>query len=33
MDLVEKLSEEFIADEELDKVKAMKGVDEEILKF
>lgn len=33
MDLVEKLSDELIQDEELEKVKTMKGVEEEIIKF
>lgn len=33
MDLVERLSDELIQDEELDKVKSMKGVEEEIAKF
>ncbi|CAD8181051.1 unnamed protein product [Paramecium pentaurelia] len=33
MDLVEKLSDELIQDEELEKVKTMKGVEEEINKF
>lgn len=33
MDLVEKLSDELIMDEELEKVKTMKGVEEEINKF
>ena len=33
MDLVEKLSDELVQDEELDKVKTMKGVEEEIIKF
>lgn len=33
MDLVEKLSDELTQDEELEKVKTMKGVDEEITKF
>ena len=33
MDLVELLAEELIMDEELDKVKLLKGVEEEISKF
>ena len=33
MDLVEQLSDELVKDEELDKVKTMKGVEEEISKF
>lgn len=33
MDLVEQLAEELVQDEELDKVKLLKGVEEEISKF
>lgn len=33
MDLIEHLSDELVQDEELDKVKGMKGVEEEISKF
>jgi hypothetical protein len=33
MDLVEKLADELIQDEELEKVKAMKGVEEEMTKY
>lgn len=33
MDLVENLSEELVQDEELDKVKGLKGVEEEISRF
>lgn len=33
MDLVEKLSEELVQDEELDKVKGLKGVEEEMIKY
>ena len=33
MDLVENLSDDLISDDELEKVKTMKGVEEEISKF
>lgn len=33
MDLIEHLSEELVLDDELDKVKGMKGVEEEMTKF
>ena len=33
MDLVEQLAEELVQDDELDKVKLLKGVEEEISKF
>ena len=33
MDLVELLAEELVQDDELDKVKLLKGVEEEISKF
>ena len=33
MDLVEDLIDELIKDEELEKVKILKGVEEEIVKF
>lgn len=33
MDLIEQLSEDLVKEEELQKVRSMKGVDEEISKF
>lgn len=33
MDLVENLADELVQDEELDKIKQMKGVEEEMTKF